>query len=636
MERKLLALSACVFLIAGTATAQSPGVAPLPDMPEARVDSEPVTPSADYRAGNIIWSEDFGGGVPAGWTLHDTSGLCPWKWSLNGSAGFFAGAGDPIASTTGTNGFLISDPDSANNTNFGQPSGTTYQYLDSWFTTSAIDLTGHPAVKLEFEQYFRYNNSPDFIVQVSNDGTTWTNWTVQGSTVANTASANPVTVELNISSVAGDEPTVYLRFGWNARVYFWMIDDIRIVPLPLNDLSLVEAYMSRTDVIYDDFTQRSLEYSLLPLEQATDVILGASVRNSGSNIMYNVIIDAEISQDGVSQGTFSSTPLAQLGIDVLDSVYFSTGWAPTTPGRITIDYFVRSDSADIDSTDNFGMRNFRVTSAGEADGWNVMGHDLVASSGTFYNISTSLDLKSIGNKYEIENTGSICYGVSVGLLDGTDVGAAITVELFREDDLGLELVATSDLYEVQASDLNATGDSTMIFIPFDPILSDPNPVPVDMDPNYDYIAFVTNTGTETVRVVTSGPIRRGGLWGIQSADDGLIQYIGNGNRATHVRPYLDQAASVQIVSNAGLTLLANYPNPVNTLTTIPFTLEESDRLDLMVMDASGRIVFQQHLGSRNAGTHTINFDASALASGMYTYTLSGEKSRLSRTMSVVR
>ena len=35
-------------------------------------------------------------------------------------------------------------------------------------------------------------------------------------------------ISLNISATAANETTVYLRFGWSARVYFWMIDDITL------------------------------------------------------------------------------------------------------------------------------------------------------------------------------------------------------------------------------------------------------------------------------------------------------------------------------------------------------------------------------------------------------------------------
>ena len=128
----------------------------------AKKDYFPQTNSE--KSGATIWSEDFANGFPSGWTTQDLSGICPWVWSNDGSWGYYnsnsgASAGTAINSTTGSNGFLICDPDSSNHANYGQPSGSTYQYLESYFTTSAIDLSGYPAVVLEFQQYFRFNNS---------------------------------------------------------------------------------------------------------------------------------------------------------------------------------------------------------------------------------------------------------------------------------------------------------------------------------------------------------------------------------------------------------------------------------------------------------------------------------------------
>ena len=58
------------------------------------------------KTGDTIWSEDFGNGFPAGWTIEDLSGICPWVWSNDGSWGYFnsnngASAGTAINSTTG-------------------------------------------------------------------------------------------------------------------------------------------------------------------------------------------------------------------------------------------------------------------------------------------------------------------------------------------------------------------------------------------------------------------------------------------------------------------------------------------------------------------------------------------------------
>ena len=71
-----------------------------------------------------IWSEDFGNGFPSGWstyTSNTTGGIatCPWKHTFSGSWGYWnSNQGQSVASamssTTASNGFLISDPDSAN------------------------------------------------------------------------------------------------------------------------------------------------------------------------------------------------------------------------------------------------------------------------------------------------------------------------------------------------------------------------------------------------------------------------------------------------------------------------------------------------------------------------------------------
>ena len=166
----------------------------------------------------VIWSEDFSSGFPSGWSSSSTNTVggiatAPWVWSNDGSWGYWnSNQGNSpaagISSTTASNGFLISDPDSANHTAYGQPSGTTYQYINSQFTTSAINTIGYPAVTLEFEQLFRFNNNLNLVVSVSNDSISWTDYFVQGSITNNTQSANPETVSLNISSVAGNQTNV--------------------------------------------------------------------------------------------------------------------------------------------------------------------------------------------------------------------------------------------------------------------------------------------------------------------------------------------------------------------------------------------------------------------------------------------
>jgi hypothetical protein len=68
-------------------------------------------------------------------------------------------------------------------------------------------------------------------------------------------------------------------------------------------------------------------------------------------------------------------------------------------------------------------------------------------------------------------------------------------------------------------------------------------------------------------------------------------------------------------------LLQNYPNPFNAQTTIRFVLPESQDVVLTIYDLLGRKVQTLLDEYRQAGNHTVTFDASYLSSGVYFYRL---------------
>ena len=75
--------------------------------------------------------------------------------------------------------------------------------------------------------------------------------------------------------------------------------------------------------------------------------------------------------------------------------------------------------------------------------------------------------------------------------------------------------------------------------------------------------------------------------------------------------------------NAGIpvaySLSQNYPNPFNPTTTIRFALPKAGDVSLVVYDILGRKVTELIHGNLTAGYHTVNFNASNLASGVYFY-----------------
>ena len=81
----------------------------------------------------------------------------------------------------------------------------------------------------------------------------------------------------------------------------------------------------------------------------------------------------------------------------------------------------------------------------------------------------------------------------------------------------------------------------------------------------------------------------------------------------------------------------NYPNPFNPSTTIEFHIPTSQMVSLVLYDALGREVMEVLEGRLQAGAHSVKFDASSLASGMYLYRLTAAQSGVqTKTMYLIK
>jgi len=148
-----------------------------------------------------------------GWT---TQGL--WAWGV--SAGL---SGDPSSAYTGTNIY-----------GYNLNGAYTNNMPETNLTTTAINCTGLGGTTLSFARWLSIESSvwDRAHIDVSNDGVNFTRiWSHSGPTVANPGSWTVVSYD--ISAIADDQPTVYIRWVMgttDSSVVHggWSIDDITI------------------------------------------------------------------------------------------------------------------------------------------------------------------------------------------------------------------------------------------------------------------------------------------------------------------------------------------------------------------------------------------------------------------------
>ncbi len=298
----------------------------------------------------VIWSNDFSNS--ADWVVSSgvTSGAGMFdNWSI-GSIGpsgqFFI---DPIA-TTGD--FAIFDSDLL----------CSHDQIGRLTNATAIDLTGHPAVRLTFSQYYRRFHDSTY-VYISNNGTSWTRYEVNAGLLSNSFSANnsainPDVVTVDISATAGNQSTVYVRFEYyspdtNAAGYdslsgcgySWMVDDVTISDIASTDAALMPADPG--------------EYSIFPFIQPEALQLRGRLINTGSSpitggrIIFNIydINGPQFTDTSAASGTLNpgdtsgylaaanSYTVPQIGFYAIEQIVYVAGDGDNTNDTTFIEPF---------------------------------------------------------------------------------------------------------------------------------------------------------------------------------------------------------------------------------------------------------------------------------------------------------
>jgi hypothetical protein len=92
----------------------------------------------------------------------------------------------------------------------------------------------------------------------------------------------------------------------------------------------------------------------------------------------------------------------------------------------------------------------------------------------------------------------------------------------------------------------------------------------------------------------------------------------------------------EVLREDGFELLPAYPNPFNPSTVVSFQLSVFSDIRLAIYDVIGREVAVLVDGAMPAGSHSVTFDASGFASGVYVVVLQRAGTRMVQKISLMK
>ena len=389
----------------------------------------------------------YGSNGLGAWTVNDNQDGRLWVWVAPDGQGFYPGGEatgsahpggaystntGPLESTSAGDGWMIFDNDHWHGgvINENNPAFDTEGSL----TSPWIDFSNDGSVIVNWESYFRYCCRPNapIVLEVGSkvDGvTSWTTFDAHGDFIesANSASANPLLVSLDVSCVAAYQDSVQLRFAYRQAPesgqgyshYFWGIDDVTVTSNTVpNDLEITQVTNGDVFTVW--------EYRLTPFEQAIEgvdggLVAGVMYKNVGTETQYGVDVLVEI-LDEDSMPIFSVTETIDTVYSYAqgptcpansqDTLYVQTGWEPPAPGGYSLRISLVNDD-DATPLTNVMAKDFLYTEG-------VYGHDNEAALETTElgpreneEIPGFFDPTGYGSFFHCPNPGSVAYGIAV-------------------------------------------------------------------------------------------------------------------------------------------------------------------------------------------------------------------------------
>ncbi len=640
---KKLLLLAAITLILPRVYAQSISKV-LPEavrgVPENNVNNKAVSyknRNAAKTTSTTLITEKFGSGtdstLPTGWTTGSLAGSGSWHWANKASTSTYSMG--TMNSTTAANGWMIFDSDSMGTACHCAPAG--------WLQSPAYVCDTDTTVQLNFQNYYQslYDSC---VVWVSTDPsfTTYTRYPVRinNNLPPNGSTANPVLVQINITSAAALKPAVYIRFVYYDEAgqtggYSWMIDDMSLTKLHAYDAALAGSFM----FVPDSPAYNSMIFST-PLSFIDSIYPIVRVSNSGGHTDSAVIITSNLYNESSLVYSKRDTIVA-LSLNTRDSIIRFPAYFPVATGNY-LGEFIATFKGDSVVSDNRNTTVFSVTDTT----WSI-NHGPATESFYLYKPGPAPLSYFRGTRFDVPPncTGDTISGFGVVFSSSsvpTEGNARVSVQLYstRQNSTTWTYEGTSVAKPIILSDISTITTPVTDYFRIDPFSSGGVSKFV-LQPGTTYAAVIQTDSVTTrllVNATAASPeFAYTGYFGLYdtSSNNGAPTFspahgTGLPGAVPMVQLYFgNNPVDYTAVRNTSLLnkIGAPYPVPADNSITFPITMALNAAVTVTLTDVLGQLIRSQTVEAIGGHQMNITFQLNDLRDGIYIYSVEAEGQR---------
>ena len=537
----------------------------------------------------ILWSNSFN--TPSDWVINNTAGTpgLGWEFSSNPAA-IPVTQLSPFASTTAANGFLFVNSDANNTADFD---GT---FINTTATTSAtINLTGQPVVRLRYQHNFRWWHDTRGVSVSADNGATWTDFEMSNEadySLPNQNAGNPEQTVIDISSIAGNQAQVKIRFYYNDHDWwgwYWAVDDVALFVPEDNDLVMLGGYWGSTGA-----WGARLPYYQIPLSQLAPLDVAGIVKNYGALDQNDVVFTAALAS-GVWSG--SSAPEAVL-TGATDTISLT---GALTPPPIVATHVINM-SVSSSATDAVPADNSILAAASVSVNNFIYARDKGTATNGTYNQGMGFEA---GNVFDIYAPANLS-GIDTYIDAGAVVGAEVYAKLYSVDPTATTTAAAFVFVDESAPYILTPADLDQKIT----LALSAGAAPLSAGVSYVVVLGSYGDGGATNDlVISTAGVSEASTSYYYDMTDNTWYYT---TSTPMVRMNFDPSVGVnEVEDNLGLRV---FPNPANEVINISLNKEVAATLTLL--DVSGKVVKIQALNGISTSINT-----ASLNSGVYFVTI---------------